>query len=117
MAIQPIKAGAVTLLDWAKSIDPDGRTSKVAELLSQNNEILLDMGWKEGNLPTGHRASIRTGLPTATWRKLYGGVPASKSIRAQVDDTVGMLETRSEVDKDLADLNGNTSEFLSLIHI
>jgi hypothetical protein len=111
MATLPTKAGAVTLLDWAKSIDPDGRTSKVAELLSQNNEVLLDMGWKEGNLPTGHRASIRTGLPTATWRKLYGGVPASKSIRAQVDDTCGMLETRSEVDKDLAELNGNTSEF------
>jgi hypothetical protein len=111
MATLPTKAGAVTLLDFAKSIDPNGKVSKVAELLTQSNEILLDMPFMEGNLPTGHRASIRTGLPTATWRKLYGGVPASKSTRAQVDDAVGMLETRSEVDKALADLNGNTSEF------
>lgn len=111
MATLPTKAGAVTLTDFAKSIDPDGKVAKVAELLSQSNEILLDMPWMEGNLPTGHRASIRTGLPTATWRKLYQGVPASKSARAQIDDTVGMLETRSEVDKALADLNGNTSAF------
>jgi hypothetical protein len=111
MATLPTKAGAVTLTDFAKSIDPDGKVAKVAELLSQSNEILLDMPFMEGNLPTGHRASIRTGLPTATWRKLYQGVPASKSLRAQIDDTVGMLETRSEVDKALADLNGNTSAF------
>lgn len=111
MATLPTKSGAVTLTDFAKSIDPDGRVAKVAELLSQSNEVLIDMPFFEGNLPTGHRASIRTGLPSAIWRKLYQGVPASKSARAQIDDTVGMLETRSEVDKDLATLNGNTAAF------
>lgn len=110
MATLP-KAGAATLLDFAKSIDPDGKTATVVELLNQTNEVLTDMQWLEGNLPTGHRTTMRTGLPTATWRQLYGGVPASKSVRAQVDDTCGMLEARSEVDKDLADLNGNTATF------
>jgi hypothetical protein len=111
MATLSSKAGAVTLLDWAKSIDPDGKTAAVVELLNQSNEILLDMPFIESNLPTGHRAAIRTGLPTAIWRKLYQGVPASKSLRATVEDGVGMLETRAEVDKDLADLNGNTNDF------
>lgn len=111
MATLPTKPGAATLVDFAKSIDPDGRVAKVAELLAQSNEVLTDMPWKESNLPTGHRASIRTGLPTPIWRKLYQGVPPSKSLRAQVDDAVGMLEARSEVDKDLADLNGNTNDF------
>jgi hypothetical protein len=110
-ATLPVKAGAVTLMDFAKSLDPSGRVAKVAELLTQTNEILLDMPFIEGNLPTGQRASIRTGLPTATWRKLYQGVPASKSARAQVDDACGMLEDRSEVDVDLANLNGNTADF------
>jgi len=110
MALLP-KPGAVTLLDFAKSLDPDGKTSTVVELLNQTNEILTDMVWIEGNLPTGHRTTIRTGLPTAIWRQLYQGVPASKSVRAQVDDTVGMLETRAEVDKDIAEMNGNTTEF------
>lgn len=111
MATLPSKSGAATLLDFAKSLDPNGQTATVVELLNQTNEILLDMQWIEGNLPTGHRTTVRTGLPTATWRQLYAGVPASKSTRAQVDDACGMLEARSEVDKDLADLNGNTNDF------
>lgn len=110
MATLP-KAGAVTLLDFAKSLDPNGKTATVVELLNQTNEVLLDMTWMEGNLPTGHRTTIRTGLPTAVWRQLYQGVPPSKSIRAQVDESVGMLETRAEVDKDVVELNGNTNDF------
>lgn len=105
------QSGKVTLLDWAKSIDPDGTTSAVAELLSQGNEILLDMPFIEGNLPTGHRTSVRTGIPTAVWRQFYQGVPPAKTVRAVIEDSVGMLENRSEVDKDLADLNGNTAAF------
>lgn len=103
--------GKVTLLDWAQSIDPDGNTADVVELLTQTNEILLDMPFIEGNLPTGHKTTVRTGLPQAIWRQMYQGVPPSKSTRAQVEDACGMLETRSEVDRDLADLNGNTPMF------
>jgi hypothetical protein len=83
----------------------------VAELLSQSNEILEDCVYKEGNLPTGDRVVIRTGLPTAYWRSLNQGIPNSKSSTAQVDEACGMLEARSEVDKDLAMLNGNTAQF------
>lgn len=111
MATLSSKAGAVTLLDWAKSVDPDGKTATVVELLNQSNEILMDMQWLEGNLPTGHRAAIRTGLPTSIWRKMYQGVPPSKSLRATIEDSCGMLETRSEVDKDVIELNGNTASF------
>lgn len=111
MATLPVKSGAVTLLDWAKSLDPDGRTADVAELLSQSNELLYDLPFEMGNLPTGHRGVIRTGLPSATWRKMYQGVPASKSLREAVEDSCGKLETRSEVDKAVAELNGNTAAF------
>ena len=101
----------LTLADWAKRTDPDGRVALVAELLSQSNEILEDCVYKEGNLPTGDRVVIRTGLPTAYWRSLNQGIPNSKSSTAQVDEACGMLEARSEVDKDLAMLNGNTAQF------
>lgn len=104
-------AGKVTLLDIAKSLDPNGRIADVAELLNQTNEVIWDMPWMEGNMPTGHKGTVRTGLPTAVWRQMYQGVPASKSVRAQVEDSCGMLETRSEVDIDIAALNGNTAEF------
>ncbi len=100
-----------TLLDLQKSLDPDGRIAPVIEILNATNRILDDMTWIEGNLPTGHRSTIRTGLPTPTWRKLYGGVQPTKSTRVQVTDNTGMLEAYAEVDKALADLNGNTAEF------
>jgi hypothetical protein len=100
----------LTYADWAKRMEEDG-IAAIIELLSQTNEILLDMLVLEGNLPTGHKTTVRTGLPQATWRLLNYGVPQGKSTTAQVVDTTGNLETYSVVDKDLADLNGNTAEF------
>lgn len=106
-----IGSTVLTLADWAKRLDPDGKVPSIVELLSQTNEILQDMLFKEGNLPTGDRLTVRTGLPTAAWRLLNKGVAKSKSNTAQIDEHCGMLESRSEVDKDLADLNGNTAAF------
>ena len=101
----------LTLADWAKRIDPDGKTPDIVELLSMTNEILPDMLFQEGNLPIGHRVTVRTGLPTVAWRLLNQGVQPSKSTTAQIDESCGMLEAWSEVDKDLAELNGNTDAF------
>lgn len=100
-----------TLADVAKATDPDGKIANIVEILNETNDILDDMVWKEGNLPTGHRTTIRSGLPTPTWRKLYGGVQPNKATNVQVTDTTGMLEAYAEIDKALADLNGNTSAF------
>lgn len=100
-----------TLLDLAKRSDPDGKIADIVEILNQTNEILADMVWQEGNLTTGNRTTIRTGLPLPTWRKMYGGVQPSKSKTVQVTDNCGMLEAYGEVDKALADLNGNTAAF------
>lgn len=98
-----------TLLDLARRTDPDGSIADIVEILNQVNEVLDDMVWMEGNLVTGHRTTIRTGLPTPTWRKMYGGVQPTKSTTAQITDNTGMLEAYAEVDKALADLNGNTA--------
>jgi hypothetical protein len=100
-----------TLLDVTRRLDPKGAIDTVAELLTQTNEVLQDMVFLEGNLLTGHRGTVRTGLPTPTWRKLYGGVQPTKSRTAQITDNCGMLEDYAEVDKALADLNGNSASF------
>ena len=104
-------SGALTLADWAKRLDPDGKVASIVELLNQQNELLTDMLWKEGNLPTGHRTTVRTGLPSVAWRLLNAGVAPSKGSTAQIDEQIGMLEAWSEVDKDLATLNGNEGAF------
>lgn len=107
-----LASGQLTLADWAKRLDPNGKIEyKIAEILSQTNEILDDAVFIEGNLPTGHRVTIRTGLPTVYWRSLNQGVPRSKSTTTQVDESCGMLEAYSAVDKDLAELNDNTAAF------
>lgn len=100
-----------TLADVAKRLDPNGQIDQIVEMLNQTNPILEDATFIEGNLPTGHRTTVRTGLPTPTWRRLYGGVQPTKSTTAQVTDNTGMLEAYAEVDKALADLNGNTGAF------
>ena len=100
-----------TLADLAKVTDPDGSIADVVEILNETNEILMDMTWLEGNLQTGHRSSIRSGLPTPTWRKLYGGVQPTKSRAVQVTDSCGMLEDYAEVDRALVDMAGNPAAF------
>src|SRR4051812_43515419 len=101
----------LTLADWAKRLDANGNIATLVELLSQTNELLDDAVFMEGNLPTGHRVIVRTGLPTVYWRTLNAGVPTSKSVTAQVDEGVGMLEAYSEVDVKLARLNGDSAAF------
>jgi hypothetical protein len=106
-----IGATALTYADWAKRLDDGYHVATIIELLSQTNEILDDMLVVEGNLPTGHKTTVRTGLPQATWRLLNTGVPNAKSTTAQIVDTCGNLETYAVIDKDIADLNGNTADF------
>lgn len=62
-------------------------------------------------MTTGHRTSIRSGLPSPTWRKLYGGIQPTKSRAVQVTDTTGMLEDMAEVDKALVDMASNPAAF------
>jgi hypothetical protein len=100
-----------TLADVAKRYDADGKIDTIVELLAETNEVLDDMTFLEGNLPTGHKTTVRSGLPSSTWRKLNYGVQPSKSTTVQITDTAGMLEAYAEVDKALADLNGNTASF------
>lgn len=100
-----------TLIDVAKRLDPDGKIAKIVEKLEQTNEMLLDMPFLEGNLPTGHRTTVRAGLPAVAWRLLNGGVTPSKSTTAQIDEQCGMLEAYAEVDVELARLNGNAEAY------
>lgn len=97
-----------TLLDL-KSRLVDDKVTQVVEVLNQTNEVLEDAVWIEANELTGHQTSIRTGIPEPTFRKLYGGVQPTKSTSVKVRESTGMMEAYAEVDKALADLNGNSA--------
>ena len=105
-----LNATVMSLADWAKRQGPDQSIADTIEMLSQINDLTMDLPFREGNLPTGHQYNVRTGLPAVYWRLINQGVPASKSRVAQATDDCGMLEARSQVDKALAELNGEISK-------
>ena len=98
-----------TLIDVANVNQADGTIADVVEVLAQQNEMLMDMVVVESNQPTSHKHAIRTGLPKGVWRGYNQGVPPSKSSTATVEDTIGNYELYAEVDRDLANLNGNSA--------
>src|SRR5216684_7866806 len=98
-----LSSSALTLGEWATRLDPGGIPAAVIELLGQTNEMLTDMLWMQCNDGAGHKTTVRTGLPTATWRLLNYGVPNTKSTTAAIIDTCGNLETYAVIDKDIAD--------------
>lgn len=109
MAVAPTTD--LNLMDQAKRTDPDGTTADIVEMLMQKNDALDHMVWVEANDKTQHRTTARVGLPTPTWRKLNYGVPRGKSVTAQVDDGIGMLEIFARTDADLVDLAKDPGKF------
>ena len=100
---------SLTLADVGRRMDPDGKIADMAELMSQCNEIDDDAPYQEGNLTTGHVVTLRTALPQGTFRRFNQGVSYTKSSAAQITFGMAMLDAYSQIDKKLADLNGNTN--------
>lgn len=100
-----------TLADLTARIDPDGKIATIGEWLSQTNEVLEDMLWAEGNLPTGERTTVRVGLPTVTARGVNQGVDPSKSRVAQIDEGAAMFEGQSDIDRQAAMMSGSPDNY------
>jgi hypothetical protein len=100
-----------SLVDWARRVDPDGVIADIAEMLAQCNDILKDMIWQEGNLPLGHKVTLRVALPQGTWRNANQGVASTKSMTTQSQFGIGELVAYSMVDKSIAELGGEVDKF------
>ena len=109
MAVQG--SGVATLMDVLTELAPDGRQLQIAEVLTQQNEVLADMHWEEGNKVTGHIDAARTVLPTPSFRALNAGVPVTKAGSTQIEETCALLEDFSQVDRELAILSGNVDAY------
>jgi len=91
----------LNLADRLKREEHGEQAATIIEMMNETNCIMQDANVIECNDGSNHITTIRTGLPSATFRKLYGFVPPSKSTTAQVKDPTGMLETYSVADVDL----------------
>lgn len=105
---------AMTLQDWTKLRAPRGGVAHVSNVLTQRLDVIDQMLWMEGNLDTGHRTTVTTGLPDVYWRSYNLGIPSSKMTTAQVDESCAKMESHSEVDRELADLGGNAGQVRAL---
>lgn len=101
----------LSLLDVARRLDPDGSAAIIAEILAQKNEILDDIPFVEGNTETGMKTTVRSALPTATWRSLNEGVVRTKSTTKQIIENCGMLEAYSDIDVKLARMARDINAF------
>ena len=107
------KLGAdyLTLADRFKRTENGKIAAEIIEMMTDTNDVLRDANALQCNDGTSHITTIRTGLPSAVFRTLYGFVPTSKSTTEQVKDTTGMLETYSIIDVDLVEKSENPKTF------
>lgn len=96
-----------TLAEWRQFFKENGQAHEVLELMDQDNSINDDIPWMEANHKDGHISVIRSNLPTIYWRRLYKGVPNSKSGVSQVKDATAMMEARNEIDIKLLRIQGD----------
>ena len=95
----------LSLADVYKRQDPNGQIARIVELLATSNPILEHSIAIECNDGTSHQTVTRTGIPTPTWRELYGYTQPTKSTTMGVKDATGMLESWSEIDAKLVDIS------------
>jgi len=100
----------MTLADVMKQSHNGDIESDIVEIMSESDDIIKDAHFKECNDGTNNITVIRSGLPDATFRALYGFVPTSKSETQQVKDNTGMLEAYSVVDVDIVDKAKNPNQ-------
>ena len=101
----------LSLLELAKRIDPNGQVAAIAEVLETTKNLFSYLPWKEANMETAHRGTIRTSLPTGSWRELNRGVHAEHSTTKQIVEYLGMLESYSEIDVKEAKMSGNVRAY------
>lgn len=102
-----------TLADVTARFGQDGKIiHNIVEILSEKHDELEDMVVVEANGVTEHTTTVRGGLPDTAWRRLYKGIPNSKSTVVSVKDSMGELGARALVDEKLLNLNGNSAQWL-----
>ena len=96
-----VGTGVMNAQDIKTMVGADGLMLNIVETLFVENQILNDIVWKEGNLPTGNLTGIRTSIPRPGIRILNQGGNRSKSTYKQITDTCCILEDNSEVDEEV----------------
>lgn len=94
----------LTLFDVAKS--KNKQIGKVAEVLMEENPMLMDIPYYPMNEGTKHIEEIRSGLPAVYYRKANQAIPAGKSTTEERTYTAAHFESKSQIDQVVAARGG-----------
>lgn len=101
----------LNLADLRRQQNKDDEIADIIEIMSEQLDMLNDGPVVECNSGDEHLTTIRAGLPSPTWRKLYQGVQPTKGTTTQVKDSTGYLEGWSEIDAKLVEKSKNPQKF------
>lgn len=101
----------LSLADLRKQQNRNDEVADIIEIMAKQNDMMADAPTFECNEGNSHLTTIRSGLPTPTWRKLYEGVQPTKGTTTQVKDTTGFMEDWSEIDAKLVEKAKNPAKF------
>jgi hypothetical protein len=99
-----------TLIEAAK-LTNDGKALAVAEILQKSKPVLNHIPWFEANSQFQNKTAQRYNLPAGSWRHFNAGVASETSQVKQITDTMGMLQSYFEPDKDLVDSMPNPAQY------
>jgi len=95
---------SVTLLDVSKSANK--MIGAVAEVLVQENPMLLDIPYQMMNEKTIHKEDIRSALPAVYYRKTNQAIPSSKTTTEERTFSGSHFESKSQMDAKVASRGG-----------
>lgn len=105
-----ITLGELTLLELAKRTN-NSKVQDVVDVLSVQNDWLMDAVWVEASNNTSHIGSRSIALPTGSHRLINGGIAEEFAKTRQVTEGLAMLEAFSTIDEDLVKKSGNAEKF------
>lgn len=101
----------ITYGDWLKMLGPDQRLMAVVGLLNQENTVMQDMSYVEGNDTASNMTTQTSVLPGNTWRDINEAVTPTKALTTQVTDVAGLMEAWCSMDTELWRQKGQGNKY------
>lgn len=103
-----------TFAEMAKQVDAGWKNIlPIIELISKRHGLYAALRWEEANQAISHRTSVRTGLPTSSYRMFNLGLDPSDGSFANVTFPVAKIGTLAETDIELVKIAPNRERFLA----
>lgn len=101
-----VNTSLVSIMDLYSRSNPNGDLQPIIEQFMQETPILQHAMFVPGNAPQSHIINRRTRLPDASFVKFNLGVKSTKSTVEKVEEAAGVIETLSEIEERVAEVNG-----------